>query len=144
MLYKILNVHKLVSLRHRAQPKPEAPPPPQLEEEIEEDEPSSAALRIVHVGGTVECYYVAIPAACIMKKYPNFRLARPDVFRLPGESLMRFIGIDGKNKAVGKTEQGIPKKSPDSKAGEGKRRPRNATSWQPDLTSITELHGSDK
>ncbi|GLT94232.1 hypothetical protein SLE2022_119840 [Rubroshorea leprosula] len=57
---------------------------------------------------------------------------------------MRFIGIDGKNKAVGKTEQGIPKKSPDSNAGEGKRRPRNATSWQPDLTSITELHGSDK
>ncbi|GLT94230.1 hypothetical protein SLE2022_119820 [Rubroshorea leprosula] len=63
MLYKILNVHKLVSLRHGVQPKPVAPPPPQMEEEMEEAEPSSAALRIVHVGGTVEYYYMAIPAA---------------------------------------------------------------------------------
>ncbi|GFZ12363.1 hypothetical protein Acr_23g0007480 [Actinidia rufa] len=52
-------------------------------------EERSAALRIVHVGGRVESYYMAIPASRVMEKYPSFVLARPDIFRRPWEAVVR-------------------------------------------------------
>ncbi|KAL2474412.1 Uncharacterized protein Adt_35148 [Abeliophyllum distichum] len=47
------------------------------------------ALKIVHAGGSAEYYYMAIPAAKIIDKYPSFILARPEVFRRPWESIVR-------------------------------------------------------
>ncbi|KAL8223740.1 hypothetical protein R6Q57_019215 [Mikania cordata] len=49
----------------------------------------SSVLQIIHAGGTVERYYMAFPAACIMDKYPNFVLARPEIFRRPWDSIVR-------------------------------------------------------
>jgi len=65
MLKKILKVHKLNPF------------------------PRSAVLKIVHAGGNVECYYMAITAARIMEKYPKVLLARPEVFRRPWDSVVR-------------------------------------------------------
>lgn len=50
---------------------------------------SSLVLKIVHVGGVVESYYVATPAFRIMEKYPSCILARPEVFRKPWDSIVR-------------------------------------------------------
>ncbi|KAJ0111343.1 hypothetical protein Patl1_01802 [Pistacia atlantica] len=49
----------------------------------------SSVLKIVHIGGVVECYYMATPAFRIMEKYPSFILARPQVFRRPWDSVVR-------------------------------------------------------
>ncbi|PIA47539.1 hypothetical protein AQUCO_01400290v1 [Aquilegia coerulea] len=55
----------------------------------EEDEAAgSSALKIIHVGGLVEFYYMAVPAVKIMDKYPSFLLARPEIFRRPWDSLV--------------------------------------------------------
>lgn len=85
MLDKLLKVHKLTPFgRNGAQskpaPTPAAPPEP-------EDSPS--VLKIVHAGGKVECYYMAIPAVKILEKYPSFVLAKPEVFRRPWDSVVR-------------------------------------------------------
>lgn len=48
----------------------------------------SAVLKIIHVGGTAEFYYMAVPAISIMNKYPSFLLARPEIFRRPWDSLV--------------------------------------------------------
>ncbi|KAL4193418.1 hypothetical protein AMTRI_Chr06g176800 [Amborella trichopoda] len=45
-------------------------------------------LRIVHAGGFVEKYYVAIRAAEVLEKHPGLCLARPEVFKRPQESLV--------------------------------------------------------
>ncbi|KAL3502583.1 hypothetical protein ACH5RR_037032 [Cinchona calisaya] len=50
---------------------------------------SAAALKIIHAGGLVEQYYMAVPAAWIIDKYPSFILARPDVFRRPWGAIVR-------------------------------------------------------
>ncbi|OMO89658.1 hypothetical protein COLO4_19649 [Corchorus olitorius] len=63
--------------------------PEQEEQEQEVNQEMSSALKIVHAGGVVECYYMAMPAASIMKKYPSLILARPEVFRRPWDSLVR-------------------------------------------------------
>ncbi|CDP14412.1 unnamed protein product [Coffea canephora] len=47
------------------------------------EEGSSAVLKIIHAGGLVELYYMAVPAARIIDKYPSFMLTRPDVFQRP-------------------------------------------------------------
>ncbi|KAM7492437.1 hypothetical protein LguiA_035358 [Lonicera macranthoides] len=52
-------------------------------------EERSSALKIIHAGGKVEYYYMAVPAARIMEKYPSFSLARPDIFRRPWDSVVR-------------------------------------------------------
>ncbi|KAK3034028.1 hypothetical protein RJ639_033313 [Escallonia herrerae] len=52
-------------------------------------EKPTAALKIIHAGGKSEYYYMAVPAARIMEKYPSFVLARPDVFCRPWESRVR-------------------------------------------------------
>lgn len=49
----------------------------------------SSVLKIVHAGGFVERYYMAIPAAEVMKKYPSFLLTKPEVFRRPWESVVQ-------------------------------------------------------
>ncbi|KVH93167.1 Protein of unknown function DUF4228 [Cynara cardunculus var. scolymus] len=46
-------------------------------------------LQIIHAGGKIERYYMAFPAAWIMDKYPNFVLARPEIFRRPWDSVVR-------------------------------------------------------
>ncbi|KAF9602059.1 hypothetical protein IFM89_024826 [Coptis chinensis] len=48
-----------------------------------------SALKIIHAGGIVEFYYMAVPAVSIMEKYPSFLLARPEIFRRPWDSLVR-------------------------------------------------------
>ncbi|KAF5200730.1 hypothetical protein FRX31_009678 [Thalictrum thalictroides] len=48
----------------------------------------SSAVKIIHVGGLVEFYYMAVPAVKIMDKYPSFLLARPEIFRRPWDSLV--------------------------------------------------------
>lgn len=45
-------------------------------------------LKIIHAGGFVEQYYMAIPASEIMTKYPKSVLARPEVFHKPWDSLV--------------------------------------------------------
>ncbi|XWS36678.1 hypothetical protein CRYUN_Cryun20dG0105900 [Craigia yunnanensis] len=57
-------------------------------EELGKSYQETSALKIVHAGGIVECYYMAIPAVNIMK-YPSFVLARSEVFRRPWDSLVR-------------------------------------------------------
>lgn len=47
------------------------------------------ALKIVHVGGRAERYYMAVPASRILEKMPSFVLARPDVFKRPWEAVVR-------------------------------------------------------
>ncbi|PIN11508.1 hypothetical protein CDL12_15877 [Handroanthus impetiginosus] len=49
----------------------------------------SRALKIIHAGGHVEYYYMAIPASRIIEKYPAFILARPEIFRRPWDSVVR-------------------------------------------------------
>ncbi|TYH11044.1 hypothetical protein ES288_A07G227300v1 [Gossypium darwinii] len=84
MLNKFLNVRKLAPFYSHGRPKPVA----QLQQEPRENQGTSA-LKIVHPGGVVECYYMAIPAVNIMKNYPSSVLARPEVFRRPWDSLVR-------------------------------------------------------
>ncbi|KAJ9687061.1 hypothetical protein PVL29_015782 [Vitis rotundifolia] len=45
-------------------------------------------LKIVHPGGVVERYYMAVPAVRIMEAYPSFMVARPEVFRRPWDSVV--------------------------------------------------------
>lgn len=72
MLLKIFGARKL------------APTPTPVEEER-----SSTVLKIIHAGGRLEQYYMAVPAARIVDKYPSFVLARPDVFRRPWDAIVR-------------------------------------------------------
>ncbi|KAJ6334294.1 hypothetical protein OIU78_011232 [Salix suchowensis] len=67
----------------RDHPKPANPTTP------EKLEIASSALKIIHGGGRVECYYMAIPAARILEKYPSHALAKPEVFRSPWNSVVR-------------------------------------------------------
>lgn len=52
-------------------------------------EKRSAALKIIHAGGTTDYYYMAVPASRVIDKYPSFILARPEVFWRPWESVVR-------------------------------------------------------
>ncbi|CAI9286674.1 unnamed protein product [Lactuca saligna] len=45
-------------------------------------------LQIIHAGGVVERHYMAFPASSIIDKYPNFVLARPEIFRQPWDSIV--------------------------------------------------------
>ncbi|EEF30183.1 uncharacterized protein LOC8289705 [Ricinus communis] len=58
-------------------------------EASQEPEDSPSALKIVHAGGKVETYYMAIPAIRILEKYPSYVLAKPEVFRRPWDSVVR-------------------------------------------------------
>ncbi|TMW80899.1 hypothetical protein EJD97_013900 [Solanum chilense] len=49
---------------------------------------SSSALKIIHVGGVAEYYYMATPASRILNNYPSFILAKPEVFRKPWDSVV--------------------------------------------------------
>lgn len=67
--------------------KPHAPTKPAPTRALVEER--SSALKIIHAGGKVEYYYMAVPAARIIEKYPSFTLARPDIFRQPWDSVVR-------------------------------------------------------
>uniref|UniRef100_A0A7N0VAX4 Uncharacterized protein n=1 Tax=Kalanchoe fedtschenkoi TaxID=63787 RepID=A0A7N0VAX4_KALFE len=49
---------------------------------------SGSALKLVHPGGRVECYYMAMPAAKLMERYPSFLLATPNVFKQPWDAII--------------------------------------------------------
>ncbi|KAL1555433.1 hypothetical protein AAHA92_11171 [Salvia divinorum] len=49
----------------------------------------SRAVKIVHAGGHVERYYMATPAVIIIQKNPSFVLARPEIFQMPWDSVVR-------------------------------------------------------
>ncbi|KAI3457700.1 hypothetical protein Pfo_014363 [Paulownia fortunei] len=49
----------------------------------------SRVLKIIHAGGHAEYYYMAIPAARIIEKYPSFILTRPEVFLRPWDAIVR-------------------------------------------------------
>ncbi|KAJ7960225.1 putative Nucleotide-diphospho-sugar transferase family protein [Quillaja saponaria] len=83
MFIKFFIVHKRAACSHHHVAQNTAP----AKAEVGND--SSSALRIVHAGGKVECYYMAIPAARIIEKYPSFLLTRPEVFREPWNSVVR-------------------------------------------------------
>lgn len=83
MLDKLLKAHKLSPFARSDLPKPANPTTP------EKLEIASSALQIIHAGGRVECYYMAIPAARILEKYPSHALAKPEVFRRPWNSVVR-------------------------------------------------------
>lgn len=74
---------KILRSRNGSRFPPRDPPRPVQAEQ------NSAALRIVHAGGIVECYFMAIPAKRILDKYPSCYLTRPDVFRRPWDSVVR-------------------------------------------------------
>lgn len=84
MLNKLFKVRKLTPFTRSDHPKP--PSTPTVSEDQNDE---SLALRIVHPGGRVECYYMAIPANIILEKYPSFVLAKPEVFRRPWDSVVR-------------------------------------------------------
>ncbi|KAF9688231.1 hypothetical protein SADUNF_Sadunf02G0175700 [Salix dunnii] len=83
MLDRLLKVHKLSPFARSDHPKPANPTTP------EKLEIASSALKIIHAGGRVECYYMATPAARILEKYPSHALAKPEVFRRPWNSVVR-------------------------------------------------------
>ncbi|BFG25884.1 hypothetical protein CerSpe_121580 [Prunus speciosa] len=85
MLHKLLNVHKLKPFVRHALPKQALATQPQSRPE----EDGTSILKIVHAGGHVESYYMAIPAAKILEKYPSFLLARPEVFKRPWDSVVK-------------------------------------------------------
>lgn len=66
-----------------------SPKPVQSSSSTSSSPPETAAVKIIHVGGFVEYYYMAVPARGIMEKYPSFLLARPEIFRRPWEPLVR-------------------------------------------------------
>ncbi|WCJ37354.1 hypothetical protein M5689_018501 [Euphorbia peplus] len=76
MLHKLLNGSPFSRSDNR---KPSNPQQPQV----------SSVLKIIHAGGLVECYYMAIPAIKILEKYPAYVLAKPEVFRRPWDSVVR-------------------------------------------------------
>lgn len=47
-------------------------------------------VRIIHAGGIVEHYKGAIRANHLMEKYPKMCIARPDVFKQPHESVVKW------------------------------------------------------
>ncbi|KAH7576597.1 hypothetical protein ACOSQ2_002969 [Xanthoceras sorbifolium] len=81
MLDKLFNVRKLSPSARGVSAKPAA-------SGLAKPEASSSVLKIVHVGGHVECYYMAVPAVRIIEKYPSFILARPEVFMRPWDSVV--------------------------------------------------------
>ncbi|KAA8524896.1 hypothetical protein F0562_011319 [Nyssa sinensis] len=83
MLHKFFGLRPQKHLSRRQVPPKQPVPVPDVVDE------GSSALKIVHVGGVVELYYMAVPAARIIEKYPSSILARPDVFRRPWESVVR-------------------------------------------------------
>ncbi|EEF34487.1 uncharacterized protein LOC8273508 [Ricinus communis] len=46
------------------------------------------SVRIVHAGGREELYPHEVPASHLMEKYPGMRVARPEVFKNPHQSLL--------------------------------------------------------
>ncbi|KAI6673460.1 hypothetical protein NL676_001366 [Syzygium grande] len=85
MLHKLLKVHKLGRPEH---PKPKHDFRAPAGEAAAAAAASSSALKIVHAGGAVECYFMPIPAARIVERYPSFYVTRPEVFRHPWESVV--------------------------------------------------------
>ncbi|GJT36865.1 hypothetical protein Tco_0936730 [Tanacetum coccineum] len=73
------------SRTHNVPPKPV--PDPTFKQVVVAQNP--LIMKIIHAGGIVERYYMALPAACIINKYPNYVLARPEIFRLPWDPIIR-------------------------------------------------------
>lgn len=82
MLHKFLNVHKLKPFSKRVPVLAKHAP-------AQPEESGNSILKVVHAGGNVESYYMAIPAAKILEKYPSFLLARPEVFTRPWDSVVK-------------------------------------------------------
>jgi hypothetical protein len=83
MLGRLRQVHKLSPFARGDHAKP-ANPAAARQPEI-----ASSAMKIIHAGGRIECYYMATPAARILEKYPSHYLAKPEVFRRPWDSVVR-------------------------------------------------------
>ncbi|KAK1267933.1 hypothetical protein QJS04_geneDACA006737 [Acorus gramineus] len=81
MLRKLITGRSTRCGKSTAVKAPPPPPPPPLS--------SSSTVRIIHAGGLIEYYYMAVPAAKVLEKYPSSCLARPNVFRSPCESIVR-------------------------------------------------------
>ncbi|KAL7218429.1 hypothetical protein ACSBR2_011656 [Camellia fascicularis] len=83
-------LHKLFGIRKHKPPPSSSrclvPAKPAATPAVEE---RSSVLKIIHAGGHVENYYMAIPANRITAKYPSFILARPDVFWRPWDAVVR-------------------------------------------------------
>lgn len=80
MLRKLFNFRKLSLSSHVSQKPPAVSSQPEV---------SVPSLKIVHAGGHVEYYYMALPAVRILEKYPTLVLARPEIFRRPWDSVVR-------------------------------------------------------
>lgn len=90
MLNKIFGHKKPIPFNHHASPWTAVPPSEKgLKAFTGPAEKGLRALKIVHAGGSAEYYYMAIPAARIIEKYPSFILTRPEVFRRPWDSIVR-------------------------------------------------------
>ncbi|KAI9177252.1 hypothetical protein LWI28_012915 [Acer negundo] len=84
MLNRIFNFGKLGPFARGISAKPAA-----LGSTTQPEAAYCQVLKIVHVGGYVECYYMAMPAVKIIEKYPSSILARPEIFRRPWDSVVR-------------------------------------------------------
>ncbi|KAL5998255.1 hypothetical protein ACLOJK_009193 [Asimina triloba] len=68
---------------------------PERTKQLDKDRPSKdtmskeSSVRIIHAGGVVELYELAIRAADVMYKYPKMLIARPEVFQRPHDSIVR-------------------------------------------------------
>lgn len=49
----------------------------------------SSALKLVHPGGYVECYYMEMSASKLMERYPSFYITKPNVFKQPWDSIIQ-------------------------------------------------------
>ncbi|KAK2647874.1 hypothetical protein Ddye_015363 [Dipteronia dyeriana] len=84
MLNRLFNVGKLGPFARGVSAKPAA-----LGSTTQPEAACCQVLKIVHVGGHVESYYMAMPAVKIIEKYPSSILARPEIFRRPWDSVVR-------------------------------------------------------
>ncbi|KAL3715419.1 hypothetical protein ACJRO7_007194 [Eucalyptus globulus] len=119
MLHKLLKLHK--------------PAPAAAEEEAAAA--SSSALKIVHAGGLVECYFMPVPAARIVERYPAFYVTRPEVFRRPWEAV---VGPH-ETLALGEKYYLVPRRTV-KKLRRGTRRP-GRDDRSADLSASRSFHG---
>ncbi|KAI3428889.1 uncharacterized protein J3R85_008896 [Psidium guajava] len=127
MLHKLFKVHKLA---RSAQPKPAATAP------CAPDKEASSALKIVHAGGNVECYFMPIPAVRIIEKYPSFYVTRPEVFRRPWEAV---VGPD-ETLALGEKYYLVPRHTV-KKLRRRTRRPSRDDDRSADFGALRSFHG---
>ncbi|KAI4319521.1 hypothetical protein MLD38_033108 [Melastoma candidum] len=85
MIDKFLKVPKLRRFSGKDTNEPAKQP---ATEPCKFEERSASKVRIVHAGGKVEVYFMAIPAYRVMEKYPSHIIAWPEVFQRPWDSVL--------------------------------------------------------